>query len=183
MKMFFEMMGGNWIYEGHDVARIAGQKVDPKSIDQPWELPSGKPTENGKFADACGTTPPHRVRVYEKLRDGIWSDRGLFDLTKYEYVHTGMRRVFRFHMTLSDALDEVRHPVRGVPTEPRRVIPSSVKQEVYKRDKGKCVICGETTELHFDHDFPFARGGTGLTAANVRILCARHNLLKADRIE
>jgi 5-methylcytosine-specific restriction endonuclease McrA len=44
-------------------------------------------------------------------------------------------------------------------------------------------MCGATDELHFDHILPFARGGTSLTAANVQLLCARHNLAKSDRIE
>jgi 5-methylcytosine-specific restriction endonuclease McrA len=71
----------------------------------------------------------------------------------------------------------------GVPEEFRRVIPSWVKQAVFKRDKGQCVLCGSTDQLHFDHDLPYAKGGTGLMPENVRILCARHNLSKGARIE
>jgi 5-methylcytosine-specific restriction endonuclease McrA len=47
-----------------------------------------------------------------------------------------------------------------------------VKLEVWKRDGGKCVMCGASDELHFDHDVPFSRGGTSMTAANVQLLCA-----------
>ena len=54
--------------------------------------------------------------------------------------------------------------------------------EVWKRDGGKCVICGASNELHFDHDVPFSRGGTSIAAANVQLLCARHNLEKRDSI-
>jgi 5-methylcytosine-specific restriction endonuclease McrA len=57
-----------------------------------------------------------------------------------------------------------------------------VKLEVWKRDGGKCVECGATDELHFDHDLPWAKGGTSFTAANVQLLCARHNIAKRDRI-
>jgi 5-methylcytosine-specific restriction endonuclease McrA len=64
-----------------------------------------------------------------------------------------------------------------------RLIPSSVKHEVFKRDRGRCVICGATDYLHFDHELPYSRGGAGITADNVRILCARHNLSKGARIE
>ena len=60
---------------------------------------------------------------------------------------------------------------------------SSVKKEVWRRDGGKCVICDATDELHFDHDVPYSKGGTSITAENVRILCARHNLEKSDKIE
>ena len=64
-----------------------------------------------------------------------------------------------------------------------RIIPSSVKKEVWERDKGKCVICGSTDELHFDHDLPYSKGGTSITKDNVRILCARHNLEKSAKIQ
>ncbi|MBP8947478.1 MAG: HNH endonuclease, partial [Candidatus Promineofilum sp.] len=64
-----------------------------------------------------------------------------------------------------------------------RVIPSSVKLEVWKRDGGRCVQCGATNNLHFDHIIPYARGGTSLRADNIQLLCARHNLAKRDRIE
>ena len=89
-------------YEGHDVRREAG--VDPKSADQPWALPSGEPTENAKFARAAEDSRINSplVRVYEKIRPGIWSDKGLFDLLAYAYKHVGARKVFRFRMRLSD---------------------------------------------------------------------------------
>jgi 5-methylcytosine-specific restriction endonuclease McrA len=57
-----------------------------------------------------------------------------------------------------------------------------VKQEVWKRDQGRCVECGATDELHFDHVVPFSKGGTSLTAENVQLLCARHNLMKSANI-
>lgn len=176
--------GRELIYEGHDAARSRGSTVHPKSLDQPWLSQHGKPTENAKFAQAAGAKPAALVRVYEKLRDGIWSDRGLFEISRYEFVPSGQRKVFKFHMRLSDIPDEREIDLVHVPSDTfRRVIPSWVKQKVFQRDKGQCVLCGSSTELHFDHDLPYARGGTGLTPENVRILCARHNLKKSDRIE
>ncbi|MDI6773699.1 MAG: HNH endonuclease signature motif containing protein [bacterium] len=77
------------------------------------------------------------------------------------------------------ALDE--NPVRPDVAR-RRVIPTAVKQEVWKRDGGRCVVCEATDELHFDHVIPFSRGGTSLVAENVQLLCARHNIEKHDRI-
>jgi len=64
-----------------------------------------------------------------------------------------------------------------------RIIPTEIKKEVWDRDKGQCVICGAKVELHFDHDLPYSKGGTSISSANVRILCARHNLQKSDKIE
>jgi 5-methylcytosine-specific restriction endonuclease McrA len=68
-------------------------------------------------------------------------------------------------------------------TERRRLIPTSIKLEVWKRDGGKCVVCGAIDELHFDHIIPFSKGGTSLTVDNVQLLCARHNLEKRDNIK
>ena len=173
--------GTELVYEGHDSPRHRG--LDPKTIDQPWFLPSGQPSENAKFARAVDTAPTHPpvVRVYEKLRPGVWSDRGLFELVRYEYERLAPRKVFRFYLRLSSLPDT--DPTVESPTTQTRIIPSWVKQQVYKRDRGRCVICGAVDQLHFDHDLPFSKGGTGLTPANVRILCARHNLKKAARIE
>jgi hypothetical protein len=173
--------GTELIYEGHDARRESG--TDPKSVDQPWTLPSGEPTENAKFARAAqpNTASEPLVRVYEKLRPGIWSDKGLFELVGYEYRDVGTRKVFKFRMRLSNAPDDVAQ--RREAEEFRRAIPAWVKQAVYRRDKGRCVLCGAQDQLHFDHDLPFSKGGTGLMPENVRILCARHNLQKGSRIQ
>ena len=166
-------------YEGHDIKKTPG--VDPKAIDQPWAHPDGDPTDNGKFANSVSRDKTSLVRVYEKLRSGIWSDKGLFALSSYEYVSVGQRKVFKFTMTLSNLPDDIGRGRGG--EDFRRAIPSWVKQVVYKRDGGKCVICGEKDQLHFDHELPFSKGGTGLSPENVRILCARHNLSKGAKIE
>ncbi|MCA8918140.1 MAG: HNH endonuclease, partial [Planctomycetes bacterium] len=64
-----------------------------------------------------------------------------------------------------------------------RLIPSAVKLEVWKRDRGQCVQCGAKDNLHFDHVIPFSKGGSSLTAGNVQLLCVRHNLTKRDKIQ
>ncbi len=171
-------------YEGHDVSSKLAP--DPKKVNQPRFLPSGKLTQNGKFAEAIDNAPeasPPRVRVYEKMKDGIWSDRGLFELVGYTtpFKATEGRKVFKFKMRHSSHEDLGFVP--GMRDEFKRIIPSWVKQEVFKRDRGQCVLCGAKDELHFDHELPFVRGGTGLAPENVRILCARHNLAKGGRIE
>ena len=173
--------GTELTYEGHDVRR--DPENDPKSTDQPWELPAGEPTENAKFARAAERFAVRKalVRVYEKLRPGIWSDRGLFELVGYEYKRFGIRKVFKLRMRLSDVADDIAQMQEA--DEFKRAIPSWVKQAVYKRDKGRCVICGAEDQLHFDHELPFSKGGTGLTPINVRILCSRHNIQKGAKIE
>jgi 5-methylcytosine-specific restriction endonuclease McrA len=65
----------------------------------------------------------------------------------------------------------------------RRVIPTAVKLEVWKRDGGKCAKCGAAEDLHFDHIIPWSRGGSSTTADNVQLLCGRHNIEKHAKIE
>ncbi len=178
--------GSTLVYEGHDHPRNQ-DCGDPKAVDQPELLPSGKPTENGKFFAAAGAykngqSDPERVRVYEKLHTGIWSFNGVFHLVDAWLEHDGTRYVFKFKL---HAIDDEGSPESLILPElnHRRLIPTPVKLEVWKRDEGKCVKCGATDELHFDHILPYSRGGTSLTAANVQLLCARHNLQKNDCIE
>ena len=174
-------------YEGHDVSR--NSKLldhDPKVEDQPTKLPSGRLTQNGFFVQAVdefskGKAQAELVKVYEKVFPGVWSLKGYFDLVDYKVVHDGKRNVFRYFLKLSEKQDSSGS--RIVAIERTRLIPSEVKREVWKRDEGKCVICGDTKNLHFDHDLPYAKGGTSLFAKNVRLLCVTHNLAKSDKIE
>lgn len=173
------------IYEGHDQPSIRGGP-DPKSVDQPERHSGGSLTDNGKFHKAAmdyksGLRTPELVRVYEKLRDGIWSYNGVFQLIDSWTEHDGRRNVFKFKLQAADI--EINAENTGqVEIEHNRVIPSHVKQEVWKRDKGRCVQCGSKDNLHFDHILPFSRGGTSLDAKNIQLLCARHNLLKGAKL-
>jgi 5-methylcytosine-specific restriction endonuclease McrA len=92
------------------------------------------------------------------------------------------RDVFKFELVAIED-DESRPSVLHDQPVRRRIIPTRVKLEVWKRDKGMCVICGATDELHFDHIIPFSKGGTSLTAENIQLLCARHNIEKRDKIK
>ena len=180
-------------YEGHDARKSRDSKVHSKSIDQPMTLPSGKLTENGKFYQAAmaaksGTAPPEVVQVYEKIADGIWCNRGRHLLVDAQVKpvllspkSSRTRKVFRFLLQPTTTPDATtREDERELSIT--RQIPTTVKVAVWKRDQGRCVNCGATDNLHFDHDVPFSRGGSSITAENVKLLCARHNLSKSDRI-
>jgi hypothetical protein len=58
-----------------------------------------------------------------------------------------------------------------------RLIPQDVKVAVVIRDKGKCVECGSSADLHYDHKIPWSRGGTN-TVNNIQLLCGRCNRRK-----
>lgn len=69
-----------------------------------------------------------------------------------------------------------------------RNIKLGVRYTVLRRDRFKCVICGNSPaisincHLHVDHFFPFSKGGK-TEISNLRTLCQECNLGKSDRIE
>lgn len=63
----------------------------------------------------------------------------------------------------------------------REPIPEDVKFEVWRRDGGKCVICGSQKNLEFDHIIPFSKGGSS-TARNIQLLCQDCNRRKSNQI-
>jgi hypothetical protein len=182
----FEDDGITIIYEGHDVPKTVNCP-NPKKVDQIRNLPSGKLTENGKFYEAAieaknGLRDPERVCVYEKIKSGIWSYNGAFHLLdSWQEVSSG-RKVYKFRLVAVKGEEDFAQPVaRHI--EPRRIIPTRVKLAVWKRDGGKCVKCGATEDLHFDHVIPWSKGGSSNTPDNIQLLCGKHNLEKHDRIE
>lgn len=60
------------------------------------------------------------------------------------------------------------------PVEVKRVISANLKKNVYIRDGKKCVKCGSTHNLNFDHRMPFALGGK-TNEQNLRLLCFNCN--------
>jgi hypothetical protein len=123
-----------------------------------------------------------RVRVYEKIKKGIWSYNGVFHLVDSWQEQDELRKVFKFKLVAVEGDEDFTKPVKQNFSH-RRIIPTSVKLAVWKRDGGKCIQCGKDTELHFDHVLPYAKGGTSITPENVQLLCARHNLEKSDKIQ
>ena len=129
-----------------------------------------------------GENPPEIVTVYEKIRSGIWVYNGLFKLVDARQKNVRGRKVFKFELQLVN-----QKTSKSIPNEAdighNRLIPSSVKLRVWRRDRGRCVICGSKDNLHFDHIIPYSKGGSSLTADNIQLLCARHNIAKRDKIE
>lgn len=93
---------------------------------------------------------------------------------------------------LAEVDRDLRRPrKRGRPARPGsasrdakrgRYIPEGVKQESWERDGGQCAFvaadgtrCAARAWLEFDHERPFAKGGTSLDSRNVRPLCFQHN--------
>jgi hypothetical protein len=181
-----EESGNILIYEGHDSPRTK-ECPDPKKFDQPYQNDKGSLTQNGLFLLAAKEYQKNHnnleiVRVYEKIKSGIWVYNGIFKLVDAWIEKNNNRNVFKFRLEILENKEFIK--INNINILPHnRIIPSSVKIEVWKRDKGRCVRCGSKDNLHFDHIIPFSKGGSSLIAENIQLLCARHNLGKKDKIE
>lgn len=174
------------IYEGHDRPAYRGGP-NPKTVNQPYKNPGGSLAQNGLFYEAAlnykkGLSEPELVKVYEKIKSGIWVYNGQFSLVDSWKEEINLRIVFKFKLELIDEIITTKD-FHFEELDNSRVIPSQVKLAVWKRDKGRCVICGSQDNLHFDHVIPYAKGGSSLVSENIQILCARHNLEKRDKIQ
>ena len=171
-------------YEGHDVPK--NLSPDPKNVDQLLANPSGTLTENGKFYFAAedyanGKRQPAKIKVYRKIRPGVWVDMGYYNLIKAYEKTEGKREVFKFLLEPS-LEEEVSENSDYTDLLHNRTIPGEVQREVYLRDQGKCRICGSSDNLHFDHILPFSKGGSSKVTSNIQLLCARHNLQKGAKL-
>lgn len=68
----------------------------------------------------------------------------------------------------------------------RKLLSSSLRYDILKRDDFKCTICGrgakDGVQLHVDHIIPVAKGGKTVPE-NLRTLCADCNLGKSDKYD
>ena len=61
---------------------------------------------------------------------------------------------------------------------------TALRAIILERDGHRCCLCGETSDLHADHIFPFGLGGGEFDADNLWTLCSECNLrLGAKRKE
>ena len=94
------------IYEGHDIPKTRGIS-NPKTFDQAMKNPRGTLTQNGLFYEAAqrykaGDTKPELVKVYEKIRPGIWVYNGMFELIDAWQEVSNARNVFKFRLEIAE---------------------------------------------------------------------------------
>lgn len=138
---------GTYTYVGHDSTTVESGK----SVDQLMMYGGGKLTENGKFLKAANAfkdgvrKEPLQVQVYEKLEQGAWYDKGIFNLLDAKQVPEGSRKVFHFYLAPADA----EFYADDDPDQIERMLPASVKAETWKACKGRCRECDTERGLHF----------------------------------
>lgn len=79
--------------------------------------------------------------------------------------------VRRYNYTIAEKLDKAKS----------RHIPDNVKVIVWQRDGAKCVRCGATEYLEYDHIIPFSKGGSN-SEMNIQLLCRKCNLAKGGEL-
>ena len=52
---------------------------------------------------------------------------------------------------------------------------------VWRRDNGRCVVCGSQEKLEYDHIIPISMGGSN-TERNIQLLCEKHNRSKGGNL-
>ena len=93
------------------------------------------------------------------------------------------------HAVLKDqkAFSRMAHEVKAfenmslLPSARRERIPDAVRLFVWQRDEGKCVKCGNSEKLEFDHIIPVVKGGAN-TERNLQLLCESCNRGKGSTI-
>lgn len=113
----------------------------------------------------------HGTATFEQL-----IDMAEYLLQREDPVERQRRREARGRQSAATQEDNPRH------------IPARVRDQVFARDKGRCTFtnangrrCGSMKFVQLDHVVPVARGGAS-TVDNLRLLCAYHNRLEAERL-
>jgi hypothetical protein len=132
-----------------------------------------------RAAEVSGVGPAGRdmARVFERALDAF--------LEKHDPRNRQGRREKR--ATRKAGVDPVACADDGRGAARSRHIPSSVRDRLLIRARHQCeyrgsdgLCCGERSRLAIDHIQPWSLGGAS-EAGNLRVLCAAHNRLYADR--
>lgn len=119
--------------------------------------------ENIELAEQIKKRDDEERKEIQKIKRQLLKKKHLEDLRK---------------MALKELIDE---GILFPNANERPPIPKDVANAVWNRDGGKCVYCGSTENLQFDHIIPFSKGGA-TTVENLQILCQKCNLKKSNKI-
>ena len=108
---------------------------------------------------------PRLLRHYIYVLINIKSNQGVF-LMKSNHIAKSLAGITSIVRLAQHDDSNSREIVK----QDTRYIPDSVRQKVLERDGYKCVECGSSSYLEFDHIIPLARGGA-TSVKNLQVLC------------
>lgn len=175
------------------LAEVAPQPDVPDMIKMLPGRPSFvAPSAPNGPAEIVRPTAPARYLFRFSGDEAFWRGvRRLRELLSHRYPEGKVEQLLG--ETVLYYLDK-HDPLRKAPAQPRvsdpraRRPPQSVKDEVTRRDGGRCAFvapdgtrCAQTRWLDYDHIEPWSLGGASNTAENIRLLCGPHNQLERER--
>lgn len=155
-----------------------------------------QPVSAGPLPQAVPERSPLLLRL---IRIAFTADQELLSLIqrarevlRHKYPEGRLERIFKDALiALLEKRDPDLKPVAAAPTastNPSRRVPQWVKDEVWRRDQGRCAFVSEEgrpcltrDDIEFDHIRPWALGGSSDDPANIRLLCRGHNQMAAAR--
>ena len=105
-----------------------------------------------------------------------WEDE---DLTAEDVKALALQRTRRRERRLATAHSLMRAEEAG--ERGRAPVPVEIRRAVFERDGGRCVQCGGSFDLQYDHVLPHSLGGAA-TVENLQLLCADCNRAKGSSL-
>lgn len=122
-----------------------------------------------------------RALLSRKLPAGVSLEDALCELVAFYLKKKGPRPPRENSASGKSSREKRSTRTGGTKTENSRHVPRVLRDEVWRRDGGRCTYvgrdgrrCTRTHDLQLDHIEPFAVGGK-TTAENLRLLCGPHN--------
>lgn len=108
------------------------------------------------------------------------------------FVFDGQYSVEEMRMLAAEYMADIEARMNAVAEENDRLraaaaaenpntISEHVRAVVWRRDQGRCVVCGGVSDLEFDHIIPKSHGGAS-SVSNLQVLCTRCNERKGAHV-
>ncbi len=109
--------------------------------------------------------------------DGFWWDDDGLDVDDIKALVLQRKRQQDQKLRSARSLMRAEEDGRPTRTNPTK----ELRRAVFERDGGRCVECGGSFDLQYDHILPVAHGGA-TTLENLQLMCADCNQRKSDSI-